>query len=67
MLYYNNDPQRQLAREHSQQLADEMRRTRRLTPGEAGYPGWARLAAELLGRAGRLRRSKGYGSPAYDV
>ena len=67
MLYYDNDPQRQLAREHAEQLADEMRRARRLTPAEAGYPGWARLAAELLGRAERLCRGKGYHAPAYDA
>jgi hypothetical protein len=67
MLYYNTDPQRQLVRERTDQMAHEMRRARRLTPDEAGYPGWRRLAAELLGRAGSLRRRKGSRDPAYDV
>ncbi len=70
MLYYDTDPSRQLAREHAEQMAHEMRRARRLTPDEVGYPGgypgWARLGAALVGRAERLRRGKGYHAPAYD-
>ncbi len=67
MLYHDNDPRRQLAREHAEQLAHEMRRARGLTPAEAGYPGWGRMAADLLARAERLRRGKGYHAPAYDA
>ena len=54
----NTDPQRQLVREHTDQMAHEMRRARRLTPEEAGYPGWERLAA-LLGRARSLTSPHG--------
>ena len=67
MLYYNTDPRRQLVREHTDQLAHEMRHTRRLTPEEAGYPGWERLAAKLLGRARSLRLRTGSHAPAYHV
>jgi hypothetical protein len=63
MLYYDNDPRRQLAREHTEELANEMRRARRLTPDEVGYPGWARLGAALVRRTERLRRGKGYHAP----
>jgi hypothetical protein len=67
MLYYDRDPQRQLARERGKQLAHEMRRARRLTPEQAGYPGWGSLAAELLGCARSLRRRKRSSDPVYDV
>jgi hypothetical protein len=67
MLYYNTDPQRQLVREHSDQMAHEMRHARRLTPEEAGYPGRERLAAILLGRARSLRLRMGAHAPAYHV
>jgi hypothetical protein len=66
VLYYNTDPQRQLVREHTDQMAHEMRRARRLTPEQAGYPGWERLAAELLGHARSLRGRKGSRDPVYD-
>ncbi len=66
-MLYDIDLRRQLAREHAEQLTHEMRRARGLTPDQAGYPAWARLAAELLGRAERLRRGKGYHAPAYDA
>jgi hypothetical protein len=66
MLYHDNDAVRLLTREHTERLAHEMRRVRRLTPAEAGYPGWGRLAAGLLGRADRLRVSKARRTPAYE-
>jgi hypothetical protein len=65
VLYYHTEPQRQLLREHRQELAREMRRARRLTRDEAGYPGWAGLGAVLL-RAKRLR-GKRYDAPAYEA
>jgi hypothetical protein len=66
VLYYHTEPQRQLLREHRQDLAHEMRRARRLTRDEAGYPGWAGLGAVLLGRAKRPR-GKRYDAPAYEA
>jgi hypothetical protein len=67
VLYHNTDPQRQLIGERVGQLKHEMRRVRPLTPEEIGYPGWTRLARELLGRAERLRGRKGSHDPAFDV
>jgi hypothetical protein len=67
VLYHNTDPHRQLVRQHTDQLAHEMRRARRLTPEEAGYPGWERLASELLGRARSLFHRTGSHEPAYHV
>lgn len=61
-LIYDNESRLQLANEHAQRLADEMRRSRRLTPDEAGYPGRASLG-ELLRRAARLGRVKELESP----
>jgi len=66
-MLYDIDLRRQLAREHAEHLAHEMRRARGLTPAEAGFPSWGRLAADLLGRADRLRRGKGYNAPAYEA
>jgi hypothetical protein len=66
MVYYDNHTRRQLAREHADRLANEMRRSRRLTPDEVGYPGWARLGSALLG-VERVRRGKGYHAPAYEA
>jgi len=67
MLNYDNHSRRLLAREHATRLADEMRRTRRITPDVAGFPGRTRLG-ELLRRVTRLNRVKGPESsfPAYD-
>jgi hypothetical protein len=67
MIYYDPDGRLQLAHEHAEQLAAEMRRSRRLTADEAGYPRWARLAAELLVRVGRLRHGRSQRVPAYDM
>jgi hypothetical protein len=57
MLDYDNDSRRLLAREHAARLADEMRRTRRITPDVAGFPQRTRLV-ELLRRAMHLNRVK---------
>ena len=65
MLYYHTEPQQQFAREHVEDLAQEMRRVPRLTAEEAGYPAWRRLGAELIRHAERLRRR--YHAPAFDV
>jgi hypothetical protein len=67
MLYYDPDSRLQLAREHAEQLAAEMRRSSRLTADEAGYPRWGRRAAELLVRVGRLRHGRSQHLPAYDM
>jgi hypothetical protein len=65
MVYYDTDSRRQLAREHAERLADDMRRTRRLTPDEAGHLSWASLVRALARRLeGKLRR-KGHRAPAY--
>jgi hypothetical protein len=68
MLNYDNDARRQFAREQAERLADEMRRSRRLTPNEAGYPSRASMS-ELLRRAARLGRAKEPKprAPAYDA
>jgi hypothetical protein len=68
MIYPDNEARSLFARERADLLATEMRRARRLTPEEAGYPSWTRLAAELLRRAERrLGRRKDYHAPAYDA
>jgi hypothetical protein len=68
MVYYDNHSRQQLAREHADLLANEMRRSRRLTPDEVGYPGGrASLGSALLGRVERLRPGKGYHAPAYEA
>ena len=67
MLSHDNDFRRQLTREHAERLAHEMRRSRRLTPTEAGYPSPGSLG-ELLRRAAHLGHVKEAGPrvPAYD-
>jgi hypothetical protein len=44
-----------------------MRRARGLTPDEVGYPRWGKLAAELFGRVGHLRRDRSRHVPALDT
>ena len=74
MVYYDTDSRLQFAREHADRLEAEMRRTRRLTRDEAGYPawpGWARpspparsdYAAAGAGRLLHSRRSRGAVGP----
>jgi hypothetical protein len=67
MFYYDTDSRLQLAREHADRLAAEMRRSRRLTTEEAGYPSWARLGSALAGSLERLRGRGGHHTPAYDA
>jgi hypothetical protein len=67
MLYYDTASRIQFAREHADRLAEEMRRSRRLTPDEVGYPAWARLGSALRSRMKGLRRGRGYHAPAYDA
>ena len=55
MLDYDTESRLQLAREHAERLADDMRRTRRLTADAAGYPVRTRIG-ELLGRGARVGR-----------
>lgn len=66
MMLYDNNMRRQLAREHTARLADEMRRSRRLTPNEAGYPGRVNMS-ELLRRASRLVRAREPRTSAYEA
>jgi hypothetical protein len=66
MVYYDTDSRLQFAREHAERLATDMRRTRRLTPDEVGYPGWARLGSALAGRVERLRRRRNHRVPAFE-
>jgi len=60
MLYYDPGARSLFAREHAERLADDMRRSRRLTPTEAGYPSRVSLG-ELLrrGRASWPRQAAG--------
>jgi hypothetical protein len=64
---YHTEAQRQLIREHTERLAEDMRRARRVRSEEASYSTGTRLAAKLLARAERLRRRKGSHAPAYDA
>ena len=50
MFDYDTESRLQLAREHVDRLADDMRRTRRLTADADGYPVRPRFR-ELVGRA----------------
>jgi hypothetical protein len=63
--HHESEVRLQFAQERADQLADEMRRVRGLTPDEVGYPGWARLGSALAGRVDRLRRRRHV--PAYQV
>ena len=65
MVYYDTGSRLQLAREHADRPAAEMRRSRRLTPDEAGFISRARLAT--AGQSERLRRRTGHHTPAYDA
>jgi hypothetical protein len=58
MINYENESRLQLALEHAERLADDMRRSRRPTADAAGYPVRARLD-RLLHRLGHLGRHDG--------
>lgn len=66
-MFHHHDPEvrLQLTREHADWLAEEMRRSRGLTPDEVGYPGWGRLGSALAGRVERLLRRRHL--PAYQA
>jgi hypothetical protein len=68
MLDYDNEARLLLAREHAESLAEEMRRSRRLTPDVAGFPARTRLR-ELLRRAAHFGRANEPESsiPVYDA
>ena len=66
MVYYNTDSRLQLDCEHDR-LTTEMRRSRRLTPDEAGFFSRARLAPALADPLDRLGRRRGYHTPAYEA
>lgn len=57
MLDYDNETRRLFAREHAERLADDMRRSRPLTPNVAGYSGWSRIG-DLLRRAAHNRHTE---------
>jgi hypothetical protein len=67
-MIHDQNPETRLnfARERAERLAEEMRRSRGLTPDEVGYPGWARLGSALAGRVERLRRRRGHRIPAFE-
>jgi hypothetical protein len=67
MVYHDTDGRRLLARERAGLLASEMRRVRRLTAQQAGFPGLVRLAAELRRPVKRMRRRRNHASPAYEA
>ena len=68
-MIHDQNPETRLhfARERAERLAEEMRRSRGLTPDEVGYPRWSKLAAELFGRVGHLRRDRSRHVPALDA
>jgi hypothetical protein len=55
MINYENDSRLLLALEHAERLADDMRRSRRLTADAAGYPVRAHVG-RLLRRLGSMSR-----------
>jgi hypothetical protein len=65
MVYYDTDSRLQFAREHAERLATEMRRSRRVTPDEAGYSRRAGLGPAVSRRLERLLRRRGHHAPAY--
>ena len=67
MVYYDTDTRLLFAREHADRLEAEMRRTRRLTRDEAGYPRLARLGSALAAGVERLRSSRGRQAPAFEA
>jgi len=64
MLDYNTDTRFQAVRDHADRLASDMRRSRPLSPDEAGIPATARGFA-LARRIGLLRRYRH--APAYGM
>ena len=67
MLYYDIDGQRQLLSERAEELAREMRRTRRLRPAAPSHPAPSGLASRILALAGRTRRAERHRAAAYEA
>ena len=65
MVYYDTEGRLQLAREHAERLAEEMRHSRPLRADSGEQPGRARLGLVLAGRIERLLRGRGDHRPAY--
>jgi hypothetical protein len=65
MLNYDTNNRLQEARSHADRLASDMRRSRPLTPDEAGFHGSARIGLALARRVGLLRRRRH--APAYQA
>ena len=66
MLYYDNDPQRQLVRERTKLLASEMRQARATDSAAHADGDRSRWASGLLRRARRLGRATSDQAPAYE-
>jgi hypothetical protein len=66
VLYYHNDPLRQLIREHTAQLAHEMRRARGPIFPESSRSRRRRLANLLPEWTGRLPSGEANHGPVYD-
>lgn len=64
MVFYDTNSRLQLASEHTDRLKTEMRRSRRLTPDEAGSSSVTRLGSALADRLGRIRRHDRRHAPA---
>jgi hypothetical protein len=67
MVFYDTNSRLQFAREHADRLTTEMRRTRRLSRDEAGFPRWAALASAATYRVERLRRRASRHAPAFNA
>ena len=67
MLYYDIEGQRQLLSERAEELAREMRRTRRLRSSTLSHLGPSGLASRILALAGRTRRAERHRAAAYEA
>jgi hypothetical protein len=64
MVFYDTNSRLQFASEQADRLKTEMRRSRRLTPDEAGASSVARFGSALADRVERLRRHGSRHAPA---
>ena len=67
MLYYDIEGQRQLLSERAEELAREMRRTRRLSSATPSHLGASGLASRILALARRPRRGERQRAAAYEA
>lgn len=65
MVFYDTNSRLQLASEHTDRLMTEMRRSRRLTPDEAGSSSLGRLGSALADRVQRIRRHGDRHAPVF--